>query len=275
MKFVSGSRNAMRKGKMAAKMAEMRRAAEMEVEADGESEGDDEGIPQLSSALLRARGPAMAMAMQRDSGSGPNLDLDLSGIHMPESLMRGSMPRYTSARQSARPGGLPTDGLRSTLNANVIKRPADGEQDIFEKIDKSLEWCQSHCEFAAHKFLREGDCSTEIDNIKNKLSEVRTCAGQEVEKLKAEEAAGTAKKQAQPHAPDTGKSRDRRPVQLRKTPFEQLKELKASSAGLDPMEADDEGFEEPSEIVFQRSSDITPRTTSGYRPAQGPNRMGK
>ena len=33
VKFVSGSRNSMRKGKMAAKMAEMKRAAELEIGA--------------------------------------------------------------------------------------------------------------------------------------------------------------------------------------------------------------------------------------------------
>jgi hypothetical protein len=53
VKFVSGSRNAMRKGRMAARMAEMRRAAEMEVDADGESETDDDGLPQLSGAVPR------------------------------------------------------------------------------------------------------------------------------------------------------------------------------------------------------------------------------
>src|ERR1700712_105232 len=45
VKFVSGSRNAMRKGKMAAKMAEMRRAAELEVDADDDDDdGDDGGL---------------------------------------------------------------------------------------------------------------------------------------------------------------------------------------------------------------------------------------
>jgi hypothetical protein len=43
VKFVSGSRNAMRKGKMAAKMADMRRAAELEVEADDDV--DEDGRP--------------------------------------------------------------------------------------------------------------------------------------------------------------------------------------------------------------------------------------
>ena len=55
VKFVSGSRNAMRKGKMAAKMAEMRRAAEMEV--DAEEDEDDEGG---SDSLLKTHGTLLA-----------------------------------------------------------------------------------------------------------------------------------------------------------------------------------------------------------------------
>jgi hypothetical protein len=42
VKFVSGSRNAMRKGKIAAKMAEMRRAAELEQDPDDDDDDDDE-----------------------------------------------------------------------------------------------------------------------------------------------------------------------------------------------------------------------------------------
>lgn len=252
VKFVSGSRNAMRKGKMAAKMAEMRRAAEMEVEAEGDSEGDEEGLPQLSNALLRkSKG---LTAQNGDLSTGPDLGLELpSGFPIPEGILRGPMPRYT-----ARSGGLQADGLRSMLNANVIKRSTDQDQDIFEKVDKSLEWCQSHCEFAAHKFLREGECSAEIENIKKKLSEVRSCAEKEIERLKAEGSTELPKIQAQRHLAEEGKSRDQKPILVRKGTKDKMMQPEVDKMGIDKMEVDDEGFEDMdlSQIVFQRSRDL-------------------
>ena len=249
VKFVSGSRNAMRKGKMTAKMVEMRRAAEMEVEAEGESEGEEEGLTQLSNALLRGR-----EAQRGKPGAEPDLGLDFpSGIPIPVGLLRGPMPRYTT-----RSRGLQADGLRSMLNANVIKGSTDPEQDIFEKIDKYLEWCQGQCEFAAHKFLRESECSAEIENIKNKLSEVRSCAEKEVERLKAEESSRPPKNQAQCHLSEEGKCRDQRPIQVRKGIMNKMKPLEMDKMGMDKMEVDDEGFEDMdlSQLVFQRSRDI-------------------
>jgi CTP:phosphocholine cytidylyltransferase-like protein len=47
VKFLSGSRNAMRKGKMAWKMAEMRRAAELEVDIDEYDDDGDGGLDSL------------------------------------------------------------------------------------------------------------------------------------------------------------------------------------------------------------------------------------
>jgi hypothetical protein len=253
VKFVSGSRNAMRKGRMAARMAEMRRAAEMEVDADGESETDDDGLPQLSGAVPRKS--TLAAARNGEPSAGSELELDVPpGAPLSEGLLRRSVPRFTSARY----GGLQADGLRSMLSANVMKRSADGEQDIFEKIDKALEWCQGHCEFAAHKFLREGECGTEIGNIKNKLSEIRACAEREVERLKADETTEPPKGIAQPNRQEDGKSRDQRPIQVRKSALETMKDLEVDKISLDKMEVDDEGFEDmdPSALVFARSKDF-------------------
>ena len=247
VKFVSGSRNTMRKGRMAARMAEMRRAAEREIEADGESEGEDDGFPQPASGLPRKSGTVAAR------NGEPCAGLDSLGVNIPEDLRQGSLPRYTTSRT----GAWQTDGLRSMLSASVIKRSTDGEQDIFEKIDKALEWCQGHCEFAAHKFLREGECGTEIENIKNKLNEVRTGAQQEVKRLKAEEASGPLKRPAPRQGPEDGEARDKRPIQVRSTAAK-ARVLPADKAALDSMEVDDEGFEDMdiSQLVFKRSRDV-------------------
>ena len=252
VKFVSGSRNAMRKGRMAARMAEMRQAAEREIEADGESEGEDDGFPHPSSVLPRKSGAVAPPNGEPSAGSDLRHNFP-PGVDIPEDLLQGPLPRYTS-----RTGALQTDGLRSMLSASVIKRSTDGEQDVFEKIDKALEWCQGHCEFAAHKFLREGECGTEIENIKNKLTEVRTCAQQELEKLKDVEAPAPPKRPAQRQGVEQGKARDKRPIQVRKITADRAKELQADKGGLDRMEVDDEGFEDMdiSQLVFKRSRDV-------------------
>ena len=66
-------------------------------------------------------------------------------------------------------------------------RPAD-EKTVFDTIDQRLEAAQSLSEHGAHQFLREGDCTSEISGIKNRLSEVTELARQELERLAREEA---------------------------------------------------------------------------------------
>jgi hypothetical protein len=249
VKFVSGSRNSMRKGMMAAKMAEMRRAAEREIEADGEgeSDSDDDSFPQLSSAMLRTTRAGAARNGAPNTGSDPK---------PPEGAgIRGDLlARYTNSRGS----GIQADGLRSMLNASVIKRSSDSEQDIFDTIDKALEWCQGQCEFAAHKFLREGECGTEIENIKNKLNEVRTCAQKEVDRLEVEEASALPNVQSSRQSSGEGKPRDQKPVQVRRSPVKPKWSGEDTASPDNVMEVDDEGFEDMdiSQLVFKRSRDV-------------------
>ena len=80
-----------------------------------------------------------------------------------------------------------------------------------EKIGKSLKECRSHCDFAAYRFLREGKCRSEIENMKTKLSEARSYAEKEIERLKAEERTGPPKNQAQHHLTE-GESQDQKPT---------------------------------------------------------------
>ena len=247
VKFVSGSRNAMRKGKMAARMAEMRRAAEQEVEADGESDGDD-GFQKLSSFLSRDKVSSPLKGITSDELEGE--------IPLSESI--SGMPRVTSSRLLGLSNDLKPDTLRHVLNTNVLRRTTNEKPDIFEQIDKALEWCQSHCEHAAHKFLREGECSGEIDNIKNKLSQVRETAEKEVQRLKDEE---VARPPTQRQVPEESKNRELKFQQMRKDrdrDWDRPKDLEVDTLELGNMEVDDEGFEElaPSALVFKRSRDV-------------------
>lgn len=260
VKFVSGSRNAMRKGRMAAKMAEMRRAAELEVEADGESDGDEDGIPQLSTLLARKRG--MLAAPRGEPSSRVALDRSASPKAPPPDGGVGTLVPGLP-RPTGKPREMHSDGL-GKLSANVIRRSADGQPHIFEKIDKSLEWCQGQCEFAAHKFLREGECAAEIENIKNKLAEVRLASEEELRRLDEETAASSLKRSASRHLPDEGKAREMKPIQVRKGAVGFIKDLDSDRAALSNIEVDegfedmdvDEGFEDPAEIVYRRSKKI-------------------
>jgi hypothetical protein len=249
VKFVSASRNSMRKGKMAAKMAQMRRAAELEVENEIEDENDSQSI---DFAPRNGRGaytnvPASkarnGFALTRDTGAADlEADLDIPKL------------RFVSTRQMGPSRDVRNDNLGSTLSAGILRDYGRKSEagDIFDTIDKRLEWCQSRCEHAAHQFLRDGECSTEIEDIKSKLTEVKEAAEKEIEKLKTEEDALSAGALPKRNQAAQGKSRELKSVQVRKEV--------GTTKGLevDDMEVDDEGVEdlEPPELIFKRAGDV-------------------
>lgn len=47
-------------------------------------------------------------------------------------------------------------------------------ESTFLQVDKELESIQSLCEVAAHQFLRDGDCQTEMDLLKQKLKDLHS-----------------------------------------------------------------------------------------------------
>ncbi|PMD13642.1 hypothetical protein NA56DRAFT_737164 [Hyaloscypha hepaticicola] len=177
VKFVSGSRNAMRKGKMAAKMAEMRRAAELEVDADDDDDDDDDdGMD----AMMKNNNltPGSIGAAESDGGE----EVALPKLKYVSTRQMGPL-RDFSHRAEVSGGGLSLGLLKGYRRAGMNTKP-----DVFDELDKGLEWCQGQCEHAAHQFLRDGDCSTEIANIKRRLEEVRISAEKEMACLKVAEA---------------------------------------------------------------------------------------
>ncbi|MCJ1456764.1 hypothetical protein MMC28_007129 [Mycoblastus sanguinarius] len=74
---------------------------------------------------------------------------------------------------------------RSRLGPDPV--PKD-KVSSFEKADQDLETAQNLCEVAAHQFLRDGDCRTEIEGMRTKFDDCFTLAKREVERLKEEEA---------------------------------------------------------------------------------------
>ncbi|KAI9649824.1 hypothetical protein NHQ30_002406 [Ciborinia camelliae] len=195
VKFVSGNRNAMRKGKMATKMAEMRRAAEMEAEGESDEESEGEASNVLGGVLPK---PSLQLQVASDGKSKSN------GVKMnggDANASAGAKLTFTSTRNM----GPSRDRMNVGNTMNVLRgyrRSGGGSAgaagispDIFDEIDKGLEWCQGQCEHAAHQFLRDGECSTEIDNIKRRLGEVKEIAEKKIEGLRREEEEQLEKKE--------------------------------------------------------------------------------
>lgn len=240
VKFVSSSRNAMRKGKMNSKMAEIKRAAELELEDDDDNEDEAEDN---NGNFMAVDEKVIGSRPVESAPAGGMVTGDTNG----KNEVDPSIPRlrFLSTRKMGLSRGDSREGNGSTLSVGMLRgyrRSGGATSDIFDVIDKGLEWVQSQCEHAAHQFLRDGDCSTEISNIKRRLAEVRETAGKEVEKLKAKGA---------DHAPPLEEARSLQMKTLQeKREFGAPKDLE--------IDIDDEGVDdlEPPKLIFKRSRDI-------------------
>ncbi|PBP23567.1 hypothetical protein BUE80_DR005531 [Diplocarpon rosae] len=249
VKFVSGSRNSMRKGKMTAKMAEMRRAAELEIGNDDENDcrdGYTGGTENSGNNLLVAQenlaasqqGDILAAGLEPDCGP----DMEIPKL------------KFVSTRQMGPSRATPKidnyGGGALGLGVSRGYRRAGGDiTDIFDVLDKGLEWVQGQCEHAAHQFLRDGGCSSEITSIKRKLAEVKEAAEKEIAKLKKDEAESLRSEPS-----PAGKSLQMKTPTVRREAAPTTKMLV-----VDNMEVDDEGVEdlEPlPKLLFKRSRDI-------------------
>ncbi|KAL6860470.1 hypothetical protein ACO1O0_004498 [Amphichorda felina] len=199
VRFVSSSRNLMRKAKMAARVAQIKKLAEAEVSnGDGDGEGRDgaDPLPSLRYMSSRRMGPI--------------------GI--------------------GRPGFGPPG--------------ANEKPDVYDNLDKGLEFVQSTCEHGAHQFLRDADCNDEIRKIQDRLRKVLEMALKEIERILVEE----------PElAKETGeltKPRACRPISIRR-------ELSASSkdnGGVTREETTRLDAAKPARSAHSKSSFIEPAT---------------
>jgi len=239
VKFVSANRNAMRKGKMAAKMEEMKRAAELEMDGsdDEEDDGDylDGGLPSLRVGRAGEKGG------EYGDGGMPKLRF-ISTRNM------GPLRDHSAGRD-----------VGNTLSLAMMKgyrRAGGGEApDIFDELDKGLEWCQGQCEHAAHQFLRDGECTTEIENIKRKLVEIKEQAEKHIEKLKREEAMKprTPARTPRQGTPEPDRIVKKEPSNGGLKVLDVSKDLEVD----DNMEVDSEEEDiDPPKLFFKRSRDV-------------------
>lgn len=98
--------------------------------------------------------------------------------------------RTLNMRSSSRPMYLRASGREGYVGSGATGSYLGGSQqppDVYDELDKGLEYVQSMCEHAAHQFLRDGDCNEEIGNVKRRLGETKEQADREMERVKKED----------------------------------------------------------------------------------------
>jgi hypothetical protein len=220
VKFVSASRNLMRKARMAAKVAQIKKMAELEVPDDASSSSAEEHScngdmsmdldpPQLASPndmppvitdgmkvdLPDGQGDTQADATKstpdQNVNNGPSPAISPSRSPQPRSPtaenVRGNGHNLPS--QPLKPGSVPTTtrpklgGGYSSFSSFGLGLGDSQQPDVFDELDKNLESVQSMCEHAAHQFLRDGDCSDEVVKIKDRLSGTKTSAENQIDRM--------------------------------------------------------------------------------------------
>lgn len=187
VKFVSASRNMMRKAKMAAKVAQIKRLAEMNTPPDD----DDNGGDAANGGLVP---DPRALNNIDVSGAAPAEEEDPAQATV--KAMLAARRARTNARMLAHGGGVRANPLASVRMSAAMGRtrgkqpPPGAESDVYDELDKGLEFVQSMCEHAAHQFLRDGDCGEEVTKIKQRLSQTKDLASNEMERVRREDLGG-------------------------------------------------------------------------------------
>lgn len=187
VKHISASRNSMRKGKMAARMATMRHLAELEALDD-----DADDLPPPPAALPNPNAFLGSAALAHDilAAATPG-DADDDGLPLPmlqfvstrrmgpmrdlvtsKSASAAARASLAKDKKPGGPGGGPGVGGGHISFHRPSAAASPSSANIFDELDAGLEWCQSMCEHAAHQFLRDGRCDQEVAGVKARLGEV-------------------------------------------------------------------------------------------------------
>ena len=226
VKFVSASRNLMRKAKMAAKVAEIKRLAELEMPDDDDDDDGDglrpgDGMIAADPRFTRPREDATDDLRPRFPPTR-----QMGGLvprNLPPSMLQRRMPRPGMAGASALSGGLGMFNERG---------------DIYDDLDKGLDYVQSMCERAAHQFLRDGDCADEVEKIKDRLCKTKDLADNEMERIAQEDPSALEECEATP------RMRSYRPTSMRRDigAYTRGPKIPPNRSGF--LEIDDEGVQD-------------------------------
>ncbi|KAI8635223.1 hypothetical protein F5Y19DRAFT_4727 [Xylariaceae sp. FL1651] len=227
VKFVSAQRNLMRKAKMAAKVAYIKRLAELEMPEDEEDEDGGELNPGGGLIAADPRIPA------------PNSTGDSSG----ELRLQYLTARPVGALRNPAFNLMPPRGPRtSAFNGRL--GAFNEKSDIWDELDKGLEYVQGMCEHAAHQFLRDGDCNEEIEKIKGRLVQVKELAVNEKVRVSTEQSKAEIqpepKRDTEPQT-EPARSRTYRPMTMRRETGASIPSKISAREGV--LEIDDEGIQ--------------------------------
>jgi hypothetical protein len=167
VRFISRSRSLTRPAKIAAKVAEIKRLADMEVLDESDEEEAKPSTPTDAAISPLKAGPT------ENGGAGESLPSLLGARQMRSPRLLIAQPavgRLMYARGAKSPPGL--DLL---------------EKDIYHDFDKGLEFVQSMCEHAAHRFLRDGSCAEKVGRISSRMAETKELADKELKRIQREE----------------------------------------------------------------------------------------
>jgi hypothetical protein len=110
-----------------------------------------------------------------------------NGLQLPAISRKGG--ELVAFQSPLKPDKSPTPPIPNSDHSNQPSTTATSFDDgTFCKVDKQLELAQSLCETAAHQVLRDGDCATELNTVREKFLAVLDIAATSVEQLKAEQA---------------------------------------------------------------------------------------
>lgn len=269
VRHISASRNAMRRGKMAARMASMRQMAAMEaVDDDDEAECalpaiSASPIPLLPGMTTKVengdRNTAAPIAVDGRSDEKLNSENELRIANFKFLSTRRMGPTRDSpltAQERAKREALPLGSLGPRSGFNLLN---SADSNMYDNLDSGLEWCQSMCEHAAHQFLRDGECLEEVEGIKRRLAEVREIAQSELAKPRGAEVAAKPKDAPILNSMDDS-PRSHKSPQMRIKGLGSIEKDQDGSAfqsgklEADEMEVDeDEGFQEPIAWVSTRT----------------------
>lgn len=107
---------------------------------------------------FKARMASLGMDESLFAGSGPPRDLGLN-----PKMMRSRFPQRSNQHHPS---------------------ATDHHHPTFEEADQHLEAAQSLCEVAAHQFLRDGDCSDEIEGTRTRFKKCLDVAEREADALR-------------------------------------------------------------------------------------------
>ena len=243
VKFVSSSRNMMRKAKMAAKITKIKRLAELESPDQSGSDSPPGMLTGDGPIAAAIASPTAAIAV--DESDEPVLHYVSTRRAGPGVLMARNTRSNMYARAGARGSGA---NPASLLGAGG---PGAAPPDVYDELDKGLEYVQSMCEHAAHQFLRDGDCGEEVANIKRRLGETRELADKEMARVRVEDPQALLKL-----ADDDGmRGRSYRPQSMRRDVTKPALTPPLADLAAGPLEVDEgvDGVdeEEPIKLVYK------------------------